>query len=319
MVDMDTSNHSEKGDHARRDLDKPPSKRFDYEYSANDLKGDQFNEEELERIDNLEKATTNVWKVLRKYGNASLPSLDPNTVGDRGWKIENDNPWCDVRVAIKEIVTAGEGLTQAWGDGAGNGKKEESITCPDSHNEQWWEPLLSSDSSKKNDTSGNARSQQTQQVHSATLSAEEQSQFEQIHMDWATNAFADELEALRNGQLEKQFGVNVGKNIMGGDSAAVDNMLDLDPNEHSFIVAKRNKTRDEDRFVMEEVDVQILADMLRSGNNVFSEEDKNMLLRAKLRGEKMYERVLEKKEKKEEKDEEEEEEEKEEEKEKKQE
>jgi hypothetical protein len=30
-------------------------------------------------------------------------------------------------------------------------------------------------------------------------------QFEQVHMEWATNAFAEELEALQNGTLEQKF------------------------------------------------------------------------------------------------------------------
>eukprot|EP00804_Cyclotella_cryptica_P001116 CCRYP_008410-RA/>CCRYP_008410-RA protein AED:0.19 eAED:0.19 QI:0/-1/0/1/-1/1/1/0/292 len=270
----------------RRAPEKPPSERYHYEYTSIDTNGNKFSKEELERIAKVERATTNISQVIRKYGNASLPSLDPNAFSESGWKIESDNPWSDAHAAVREIVAAGEEIKEAWGNREGNIDMEESIAKSDRKTEEWWNPILSYDSSKSNGSNRKSPSFQAQRVHSVNLSAEEQTQFEQVHMEWATNAFADELEALRNGQFGVKYGATAGKKKIGG----TDVMLDLDPNEHSFIVAKRKKEIDEVPSMREEVDVQVLADMLRSGSNVFSGEEKKMLLRAKLRGEKIQEK-----------------------------
>jgi hypothetical protein len=261
--------------------DKPSSDKYDYEYSDDDLKNNKFTTEELKRIQKVEKATNNVWEVISKYGNAPLPSLDPNDISNVGWKIDKDSVWSDVRTAMKEIAAASEDMKNAWedNDDADDSRKDSLDSSYDQSNDDWWKPILSSDgnsSSSSYDRKGETHTE------SAPLSKEEQTQFEQFHMEWATNAFAEELEALRNGQLENQCNKNSAKNKRG-ENDREDDFLDLNPNEHSFVVAKRNKPSEVTR---EDVDVQILAEMIRSGGTLLSDDEKRMLLRARQRGEK---------------------------------
>jgi hypothetical protein len=236
--------------------------QYNYEYTDD---GDNTKHVNIERIHQLENAMSNVRRVVNKYGNAPLPPLDPNVIDEKGWEIDSNSPWADVPAAMKEIVAAREQMHKAL----------QSDVCQESNHDktqvEWWEPYLSKDTNAARD----AEKQVPQQDHSTSLSTEEQKQFEQVHMEWATNAFAEELEALRNGTLEQQFGVKKKK---------VD-ALDLDQNELSFVVSQQkssNTSRNNDH--REDVDVQVLADMIRSGGAVFSDVEKRMLLRARQRG-----------------------------------
>ena len=58
-----------------------------------------------QRRSNIEAAAVNVLSIIRKYGNAHLPSLDPNDKCNKkgeGWKIESNNPWSNTTQAIQK-------------------------------------------------------------------------------------------------------------------------------------------------------------------------------------------------------------------------
>ena len=124
-------------------------------------------------------------------------------------------------------------------------------------------------------------------------------------MEYATNAFSIELEALREGQLERICASSSSsnkKNKKGGGSANNNNNsnnnnekgmeVDLDPTQHSFVVvtnsAKHNDDNDDDaakaKAAAAEIDVQVLSEMLSSGLYTLDNLEKNMLLRARQRG-----------------------------------
>jgi hypothetical protein len=237
--------------------------RYNYECASDD---DLRNSSRIDtkRIDTIEGAMTNVWNVINKYGNASLPSLDPNDADANNWKIDDDSPWFDVPAAMNEIVTARQEMYSALKEITG----EDSGENPDM---KWWEPYISRGTDTNTSYANNINHKNPNQE---ALSSEEQKQFEQVHMEWATNAFAEELEALRNGTLEQKFGIKK-KRVEA---------LELDPTEHSFVVAKKQSSNSNDELPREDVDVQVLADMIRSGGSVFSNVEKKMLLRARHRG-----------------------------------
>jgi len=208
------------------------------------------------RIEQIESAMMEVHHVIDKYGNPSLPSLNPNDMDTKKWKIDDDSPWADVPKAIKEIVSARESMIRAL-------DKDSTAKESDVDSVEWWEPYLK-------DKTSNSRNDGVSPRHEA-LSPEEQKQFEQVHMEWATDAFAEELEALRNGTFEQKFGTKKKREE-----------LELDPTQHSFVVAKQKSSNENP--MSEDVHVQVLADMIRSGGNVFSEVEKKMLVRARQRG-----------------------------------
>lgn len=213
----------------------------------------------------------NVCRVVNKYGNAPLPPFDAKFIRENGWEVDSHSPWADAPVAMNEIASAGIEMNRALQ----KHNCEEVSSDDDKKEVEWWEPILSKDA--KSATRDSEKPSPRQGVQ---LSAEEQEQFERIHMEWATNAFAEELEALRNGTLEQQFGVKKKK---------MDSVEDLlDQNELSFVVSKQKKssntTNSNNGQSEEDIDVQVLADMIRSGGNLFSDVEKRMLLRAKQHG-----------------------------------
>jgi hypothetical protein len=223
----------------------------------------------IERIHQIKNAMINVCRVVNKYGNAPLPPFDSKYIRENGW-VDSNSPWADAPVAMNEIASAGIEMNKALQrDGC-----QEASSDDDKKEGEWWEPILSKDT--KSATRDSEKSSPRQGVQ---LSAEEQEQFERIHMEWATNAFAEELEALRKGTLEQQFGVKKKK---------VDSVEDLlDQNELSFVVSKQKKSSNNtnsNNGQSEDIDVQVLADMVRSGGNLFSDVEKRMLLRARQHG-----------------------------------
>ena len=236
--------------------------QYNYEYISDDelRRNHPIN---VERIQQIEESMTGVRDVINKYGNTPFPSLDPNDIDANGWKIDHDSPWSDVSAAVKEIVSAGEKMKRVLEHG-------NTQNFSDVKDTKWWEPYLSQDT-KSNDSIKYSDPIEQEDA----LTPEEEQQFEQVHMEWATNAFAEELEALRNGTLEQKFG---SKKMKVND-------LELDPTEHSFVVAKKySSTTDNSDSMREEVDVQVLASMLQSGGRLFSNVEKKMLLRARQRG-----------------------------------
>lgn len=195
--------------------------RYNYECASDD---DLRNSSRIDtkRIDTIEGAMTNVWNVINKYGNASLPPLDPNDADANNWKIDDDSPWFDVPAAMNEIVTARQEMYLALKDITG----EDSGENPDM---KWWEPYISRGTDTNTSYANNINHENPNQE---ALSSEEQKQFEQVHMEWATNAFAEELEALQNDTLEQKFGIKK-KRVEA---------LGLDPTEHSFVVAQKQSS-----------------------------------------------------------------------------
>lgn len=253
------NDYSDSNDDSSSSSDHPG---YNYEYisEADFQNTDHINAERVERIEN---AMGNVWNVINKYGNAKLPSLDPKEVDVNSWKIDGDSPWSDVPKAMKEIASARNEMDKVLE--IDNNKEENSSDS--NKNGAWWAPYLNKTENEDETMKFKASSRSREKA----LSEEEQTQFEQIHMEWATNAFAEELEALRNGTLEQKFGTKK-KSAQG---------LDLDQTELSFVVTKQNSTN---KVVKEDVDVQVLADMIRTGGNVFSDIEKKMLIRARQRG-----------------------------------
>ena len=137
-----------------------------------------------QRRSNIEAAADNVLSIIRKYGNTHLPSLDPNDNCNKkgeGWKIESNNPWANTAQAMKEIINAREVFIKAWTEDDDEGQRNSKT--------------------KKGGNNSNEWSRNKEMEGDKSLTQEEQSKFKAVHMEWATNAFAEELELLRKGQL----------------------------------------------------------------------------------------------------------------------
>jgi hypothetical protein len=106
-------------------------------------------------------------------------------------------------------------------------------------------------------------------------------------MEWATNAFAEELEALRTGQLHVLMSARKQKKGAARPAARDDaTAFGLDPTRHSFVLASGNRgggSADKEHEEAAEIDVQVLADMVRSGSHFLSRTEKAMLLGAQQR------------------------------------
>ena len=254
---------------------------YNYEYSPSSDKNSLTNEQ-LERIQKIENATSNVRRVIEKYGNAPLPSLDPKDANG-SWEIDADSAWSDPSVAVAEIVSAREELKSAWGDGENGGGGEGQ------QKQEWWKSILGDDETSKSNNSGEAKKHVDTKTEGddEPLTKEEEKQFDAVYLEWTTNAFAEELEALRKGQLENLTSSRKQKKSVAAASGSAE--VELDPTQYSFVVAskgkKKGKADDETAAAAaaEEIDVQVLADMLQSGGNFLSPTEKKMLLRARQR------------------------------------
>mmetsp|Transcript_9003 Transcript_9003/g.20309 ORF Transcript_9003/g.20309 Transcript_9003/m.20309 type:complete len:394 (-) Transcript_9003:46-1227(-) len=286
-----------------------PLLEYDYKYSPDGLVLDQkpLSIHQLERIQNVDTAATKVFKVIQKYGNdASLPSLDPNDdVGNNKhgcWEIDGDSAWANTSLAMEEIVNAREEMIMAWGD---EDDDDEGEQLGEDYRDQqdgqqkdpWWKSIISNESTSSMNESGKARrnEQETKEESDGKpLTKTEQDQFQEVHMEWATNAFAEELEALRKGQLET-FTTTKRQKKSGAAASIVEeesSTVELDPTQYSFVVASSKGKMGKDAnaeakaaamVASEEIDVQVLADMLQSGSNVLSVSEKRMLLQARQR------------------------------------
>ncbi|KAL7540372.1 hypothetical protein ACHAXR_010063 [Thalassiosira sp. AJA248-18] len=287
-----------------------PEYKYEY-YSPDNLLGQKplLSKKQLERIQNIEKAATNVRSIIQKYGNASLPSLDPSDCAsnERGWEIDRDSAWADTSFAMKEIADAREEMIRAWDyddsdneEGMGEGGDDKG---QQSQEREWWKSIIANGDELTtiiNDDSAEAKNRisSNQEIsdheeEESSLTNDEEEEFQLIHMEWATNAFAEELEALRKGQLEKQTSTRrIKKSADAGKRAQRDgasSSVELDPTQYSFVVADKKGNADKDQndgdtAAADEIDVQVLADMLQSGSSFLSVTEKKMLLRARQRG-----------------------------------
>mmetsp|Transcript_15638 Transcript_15638/g.33012 ORF Transcript_15638/g.33012 Transcript_15638/m.33012 type:complete len:393 (+) Transcript_15638:133-1311(+) len=257
--------------------------------------------EQRKRIQNVERATTKVIKVIEKYGNAPLPSLDPNDASnEHGWEIPADSAWSNPSLAVKEIVNAREELIGAWGTGDEEGKQIDKdsgcSTRASSQKVEWWEPILTNSSSTNNESGeGSQNITSANNEDDELLTGEDQEQFQAVHMEWATTAFAEELELLRKGQLDTLASNKRKQNKNASGRRGAEQQRDpssgveLDPTQYSFVVSSNDKNKAGDNanenaaVTMEDIDLQILADMLQSGSNFLSNTEKKMLLGARQR------------------------------------
>ena len=235
-----------------------------------------------------------------------------------------------VDTALDEIVSARNDMVHAWEDYFNscssscddieddNTKGNNNYKQSAKKKEEWWEPVLRSSKRRLNGGSDNddaivttttnlINSNQTNYDDNDQdyNNVQQQEQFHQVYMEYATNSFSTELEALRNGQLERICASSSSsnkKNKKGGGSANNNNSnnekgmeVDLDPTQHSFVVvpnsAKRNDGDDDNtddtaraKAAAAEIDVQVLSEMLSSGLYTLNNLEKNMLLRARQRG-----------------------------------
>jgi len=334
--DTDNSDSISMNDDSDTTTTPSPSLECNYQYVPTPQ---SFSTEQLERIAVIEAAASNVHAVLVKYGNAASlpPSLDPNDIIDGklkyGWEIDPNTPWADTSSAINEIVSAGERLVQAWSrDDAENvdmTQKDDGASMKVPQKKQdWWESILSTDPTQQNNSneSSSESMRRNGDDDAATnvppksdeqpLTEEEQHQFHNVYMEWVTNAFEEELDALRKGQLE-EFTASRSKNMKsakssttGGGSSSNNNSggaamgenetVELDPTQYSFVVAGGNTKDDNKRKgldtkvdvaaaeaarmeAVQEIDIRVLSDMLYSGSNNLTTSEKRMLLQARQR------------------------------------
>ena len=280
---------------------------YDYEYSVsqqNDKDNQPLSNKQRERIQNIEVASKNVLAVIQKYGNAPLPSLDPSDYNRSSgcWRISNDSAWANTSLAMMEIVNAREGMIKAWDNDQVNndrvGIKRQKEEQNNDDDNKWWKSIIDDDDSMEGTTNGRRSTVENMNTYSGedfnkekeeeALTEEEQRQFDTVHMEWATNAFAEELEALRSGQpTTKQRQQQKSLNAKSRKEEQNELRTELDPTQYSFVVAKpmENEKDDTNNNNVEEsnIDVQILADMMQSGSNVLSTTEKKMLLNARNR------------------------------------
>lgn len=254
------------------------------------------------------------------------------TSPDSPWKEyytngEDNNNGMRVDTALDEIVSARNDMVHAWEDyfnscsSSGDGNEEDAEEKNNNKQsakkkEEWWEPVLRSSKKRLNGgsdnddaivtTTNNSNSNSNQTNYDDNdqdyNNVQQQQQFHQVYMEYATNAFSTELEALRSGQLERICASSSSnkKNKKGGGSANNSSSnnekgmeIDLDPTQHSFVVATNsakhnNDDNDDDtaraKAAAAEIDVQVLSEMLSSGLYTLNNLEKNMLLRARQRG-----------------------------------
>lgn len=243
--------------------------------------------EQRKRIHNIEQAATNVHTVIQKYANAPLPSLEPNDDKKSGLKIKHDSAWADASYAVNEIVTAREELVKAWDTGVpGEEGTSDSGATEKLEEEPWWKPILSGESTTAKSYAG--ASERKEDSSNCRWTQEEEDKFQEVHMEWATDAFAKELEALRTGQLE-----TTPSRMQKKGSVKKEGREDLSAYELSFVLSSEHSgsggqdackdaaVEKEEINVMS--DLSLIADMVQSGSNFFSNDEKKMLLRARQR------------------------------------
>ena len=291
-----------------------PSLEYNYEYVPIPQ---ALTTEQLERISIIEAAATNVQRVLVKYGDASSlpPSLNPDdfSSGNKCWEIDPNSPWADTSSAVDEIVAARERMVRAWssvndedGDSKRGRDSAPSSNEPEKKEGEWWHSILSSNTPQQ----ANSAAATNIPPLDEPLTEEEELQFHDVYMEWATNAFEQELDALRKGQLEEftsarsQTRRSVTTTATTTDAAMGANdsttAVELDPTQYSFVVADESSNGDDKRkgvgteagsaeaeaariSSLQEIDVRVLSEMMYSGSNVLTISEKRMLLHARQR------------------------------------
>jgi len=271
--------------------------QYNYEYIPADKHTVSNDAKQRERIHKIEDAATNIQRVIQKYGDeASLPSINPDDIDNKkgSWDIDKSSPWADPSLAIKEIISARDELCNAWDrddvddGGRGSGELMDGINAqqPEEEKDKWWKSVLHTENSNNKEIDSR-RSQINYHRDGAQplTEKEEEKQLKEIYMEWATNAYSEELNALREGELgtltsakrkQKSAGSAGSKNDKSAAPA-----VELDPTQYSFIV-ESNKRREVKKEV-EQVDVKVLGDMMASGSYALSNTEKRMLLQARQR------------------------------------
>jgi hypothetical protein len=264
--------------------------QYNYEYIPSSDKNTVLNDKQRERIQKIEDAATNIQRVLQKYGDA-LPSINPNDIDKGSWEIDSSSPWVDPSLAIKEIISAREELCKAWDrddvdDGERvSGELMDGINAQTEDKDKWWKSVLHKEDNSSKEIDSRRSHINNHKDGEPPLTKEEEQQFKEIYMEWATNAYSVELNALREGELgtltsarrkQKSTSSAGSKNDKSAAPA-----VELDPTQYSFIV-ENNKRRDVKKEV-EQVDVKVLGDMMASGSYTLSNTEKRMLLQARQR------------------------------------
>ncbi len=317
------------------------SPRYIYNYIPSReqlLNQKSLTQQQSRRLQSVNSAVSRVFHVINRYGGCSenITSWDqlltsPNSPWTEYYTNNDDNSGMMIDTALDEIVSARNDMVRAWEDyfnscSSSCDDGDEDDTEGKNRNkqsakkkEEWWEPVLRSSKRRLNGGSdnddaivttttnhNNSNSNQTNYDDNDQdyNNVQQQQQFHQVYMEYATNAFSTELEALRNGQLERicASSSTTKKNKKGGGSANNNNNsssnnekgmeVDLDPTQHSFVVAtnsaKHNNDNSDDtaraKAAAAEIDVQVLSEMLSSGLYTLNNLEKNMLLRARQRG-----------------------------------
>mmetsp|Transcript_1585 Transcript_1585/g.3231 ORF Transcript_1585/g.3231 Transcript_1585/m.3231 type:complete len:417 (-) Transcript_1585:132-1382(-) len=276
---------------------------------------DNSTKSNIERKQRVENATFKLRQLFKKYATTDgLPPLNPDDwkgEGGPSWEIDPSSPWYDVPAALDEIVEVREELKKAWntyhgsdqdeidGENMKEGRNNYDERGRKTAGEQSWKTRADSSTKTDKDNEPMTMNEWHIQFHkeqeekryrqqNPPLTKDEQEKFKQFHMEWVTDAFAEELNALRKGRLEKMFGNKSKKDAHGNNPLE----LELDPTQHSFVVPNGNARIEEndqsDKAAEEaaaaEVDVRVLADMLMSGGNFLTDVEKRMLVNARLRG-----------------------------------
>jgi hypothetical protein len=220
-------------------------------------------------------------------------------------------------------------LVRAWSrDDNENAQKDGgSSTNGPQKKQEWWQSILSTDPTQQNNRNelssesirwndGDDAATKLPPVDEQPLTEEEKHQFDDVYMEFVTNAFEEELDALRKGQLEEftaarikmkstKPSITTGRNLSCSSSDASmgdkesTSAVELDPTQYSFVVAssanrdgiKKGVDTEAERAAAEaarlvavqEIDIRVLSDMLYSGSNVLTTSEKRMLLQARQR------------------------------------
>ena len=280
--------------------DTSPNYIYDYTPSKQQLllQHKSLNIQQMKHVETINEAASQLFHVLHKYGG------DTSSSGWEDMLSAENSPWKDnFDDALEEIVAARENMIQAWDafhnddvDDRIDGKRTENNDADGEQSKmKWWEPILrpNKELGHNNDT--------TKAGSNCNLTNDngndgDDQQFNPVYLEYAANAFATELEALRKGTLEQICTKvkNKKKGAGGKESTSQPMELDLDPTQHSFVVAssERAGSNNDDggakaaAAAAAEIDVQVLSDMLSSGSHSLSNVERNMLLKARQRGNK---------------------------------
>lgn len=205
---------------------------------------------------------------------------------------------------LERMVRAWSSVNDEDGDSKRGRDSAPSSNEPEKKEGEWWHSILSSNTPQQ----ANSAAATNIPPLDEPLTEEEELQFHDVYMEWATNAFEQELDALRKGQLEEftsarsQTRRSVTTTATTTDAAMGVNdsttAVELDPTQYSFVVTTESSNGDDKRkgvgteagsaeaariAALQEIDVRVLSDMMYSGSNVLTILEKRMLLQARQR------------------------------------